>query len=271
MAVKFDDVKVQLDKPLLFSQGTQSAAKDFLLEPKELLSLAIGGDPGAQYILGRSYQDGWNGLQRNWGEGTKWLEAAKKHESSPAGMCAQGICYEKALCGVIITNLEKAKQCYSAAAKLDYIPGITQLAFTLMNESITTSTSSTATRTATHTHLDQEKLAEVVRMLTPCAEAGFPDAIYILASCFFHGHGVPKDQSQTRRLFHMAAEKGHAPSKKRLGIMYAFGFGGDHDSGQSRKWFAAAEAQGEDLSDAPKPYEANMYGEKSLCSSCIIL
>jgi len=197
------------------------------------------------------------GCVKNEVEGNKWIKlAAKNDENSPGSLCAQGICYEMGIGGVVIKNKDKAKECYTKAVEQGYIPALCELGITLMEEAITTTTSSGHTggynQTATHTHKDEEKLAIAVKLLTTASEAGYAPAIDALAYCYARGYGVAEDKKEAFKLCRMAAEKGSAKAKRNIGIFYEGGDVGrsagiERNKAEAKKWFLEANAQGYDV------------------------
>lgn len=181
---------------------------------------------------------------------------AAKSTDTLAGICAQGLCYEIGIGGVIIKNLDKAKDCYGVAAKQGYIPAMCALGFAFKSEAVTTteSTSSgrvgghSATTTTTHLHKDETKLSAAVSLLTSAAEAGYPSAFGVLGYLYEMGYGVQQSYNEAIKLYRLGAEKGAATAKRNLGLCYEYGRGGvEASSSEARRWYEAAGAQGYDV------------------------
>jgi hypothetical protein len=158
MAAASADIKSGLDKqtgvttlpglvpasgftPGFDAQAKSKHEKDFLLPFVDLKRRAEAGDSSAQFLVGSSLRYGWYECVKNEVESIKWLEAAKQNENTPGGLCALGLCYGEGICGVVIKNKDKAKECYTKAMEQGYIPGMTALAIMLRKEAITTTKS----------------------------------------------------------------------------------------------------------------------------------
>lgn len=227
--------------------------KDFLLDFEQLKRKAEAGDPSAQLQVGLSLEQAWNGCIIDYKQSREWIALAKK-SASPAGLCAQGICYAGAICGVNIINNDKARECYSKAAELGYIPAICKLGQMIVNANSTT----VQVHGMNIPKKDQEKLAEAVRMFTQCAEAGYVPAIALLGCCYINGNGVQRNAEEGIRLLKIAAEKGHGGAKRLLGQCYLeFGFARGlvkRDVAEARKWLRSAVKQGVELDDFTRGY-----------------
>lgn len=245
---------------------------DFLLTLDELMKLAQEGDSSAQFLIGCALLYGHYGCKINKEEGKQWIVSlAQKNDNSPAFFSAKGFCYEEAWGEVLIKNLEKAKECYEAAAKANYIPAKHYLASLIYNVALT-STASTAhqwnnTVQVTHEHKDQQKLAEAVKIYTECAEKGYAPSIYKLGLCYFEGNGVTEDKKEAVRLFKMAAEKGHGYSKHQLGECYRNAKGASYDLDQAWKWYKAGRKQGIE----PSHEALDELDELPLCQGCALI
>ena len=79
----------------------------------------------------------------------------------------------------------------------------------------------------------------------PLAEQGDAGAQYQLGVMYAGGEGVPQDDSEALRWYHMAAEQGNAVAQRELGLMYSTGEGVPQDDVEATRWFRKAAEQGE--------------------------
>lgn len=247
------------------AERKEKQEKDFLLSFEELKRRAEAGNSSAQYLVGAALRDGTCGCVINIAEGNKWIELARNDENSPGGLCAQGVCYDLAIGGVIIKNRDKAKQCYDKAVEQGYIPALTLLGRVFREEAITTAVSKNRYNLyVSSIQKDAEKLATAIQLLTTSAESGYAPAIEQLAYCFRNGYGVNTDTEEALKLYRMAAEKGSAPAKRELASLYeglalaenvqknflARTASGTHPYKlEARKWYLEAQAQGCDVTE----------------------
>ena len=84
---------------------------------------------------------------------------------------------------------------------------------------------------------DPEKLAKA-------AEQGDAGAQFLLGSRYDHGQGVPEDDAEAVRWYHLAAEQGHASAQYYLGYKFAQGEGVARDTGEAVRWLREAAGQG---------------------------
>ena len=85
--------------------------------------------------------------------------------------------------------------------------------------------------------------ATTLAELTPLAKEGFAPAQYLLGAMYAEGRGVPQDDAEAVKWWHLAAEAGVAEAQNDLGVMYANGRGVEQDYAESAKWYRlAAEA-----------------------------
>jgi uncharacterized protein len=277
--LQIDDVKISPKTPLLFQQTQPKekksfGKKDFLLHPKELKSLADSGDANAQLLIGLSLYHGMNECVIDKVKSYKYIGLAAKNQTSPAGLCAQGLCYKNAICDIKIKNLIKAKECLTEAASQNYIPAKHLLAVILEEEeNLNKSEGKSAgfwageswvqgsTQVVHHTNESRRSL--MIQLYTQCAEEGYPPSQNRLGVCYEQGKGVTKDEKEAFKLYKMAAEAGLASGKCYLGWSYQLGTGITQNDSEARKWYQAAIEQGdstakERLSTLP-------------CCSCLIL
>ncbi|MCC5986554.1 MAG: sel1 repeat family protein [Pararhodobacter sp.] len=82
------------------------------------------------------------------------------------------------------------------------------------------------------------------------SEQGDAEATYWLGEMYFWGRGAgdggpERDQDEAFRIWHPAAEEGHARSQWRLGWFYRHGRGGaERDHGEAARWLEMAVGQG---------------------------
>ena len=90
---------------------------------------------------------------------------------------------------------------------------------------------------------------KAVEWYTKAAEQGHAPALRNLGMCFEKGVGVQqKDMPEAIRLFTKAAEQGDAEAQRILGTCYQKGRGVQRDLSEAMRWFAAAAECAIDLS-----------------------
>jgi TPR repeat protein len=82
------------------------------------------------------------------------------------------------------------------------------------------------------------------RLLTPFAEAGNPDAQFVLGVLYERGRGVPEDTEVAARWYRRAAEQGLPEAQNNLGALYSAGEGVPHDHAEAKKWWSLAAERG---------------------------
>lgn len=70
------------------------------------------------------------------------------------------------------------------------------------------------------------------------SEQGDPESLFVLAKCFYFGHGTKKNYSKALGLFQRAAELGHLDAMHELSICYHYGHGSPKDCMQRGYWLA---------------------------------
>lgn len=242
--------------------------KDFLLPPTALESKAELGDPNSQLLIGLAYAHGLNECIINKEESHKWIVLAAKSKDTPAGLCAQGMCYQMGIGGITIKNMDRAKEFFAQAVGESYIPAIYHYAWALgddedRNQSSSSTSGSGLYAKSTVQHINEERRVTVIKLMTRCAEVGYPQAISYLGWCYENGWGVKKDEKEAFKLYKMAAESGYAHAKCMLGWCYQLGIGTTQDTSAARESYEAAIKQG------------NSLGRERLstlpCCSCLIL
>ena len=80
------------------------------------------------------------------------------------------------------------------------------------------------------------------------AEQGDASAQYNLGVMYDDGLGVPLDDAEALRWYHLAAEQGHATAQHNLGVMYGTGEGVPQDNIGAHMWLnlAASRSSGAD-------------------------
>lgn len=219
---------------------------DFLLSFPQLLKLAESGNVSAQALVGCSLLYGWKGCLIDKVQGAKWIAKAKDRLDTPAGVFAQGVCYDEAICDVAIKDINKAADCFVQAGRDFYIPARSKLLSFFENG---------------YGGLPKD-INEMVRIATECANLGFAPAQNYLGFCYYEACGVPKDYKEMAKLFRASAEDGYAHARSKFGWCCENGYGVERSHAQARYWYKLAAEQG------------NEYARKGLtrvASCCVIL
>ena len=86
--------------------------------------------------------------------------------------------------------------------------------------------------------------ATALRLLRPLADQDDARAQSTIGEMYYHGRGVPQDDSEAIRWFRLAAGQGNAPARFHLGVAYAGGHGVPQDYSEAAKWYRLAADQG---------------------------
>ena len=95
------------------------------------------------------------------------------------------------------------------------------------------------------TQNEHRPAAQALADLRASAEAGDPEAQFILGGIYFTGVGVPPDAAKAVAWYRRAAEQGHARAQYNLGAMYAEGRGVPPDAVEAVAWYRRAAEQGD--------------------------
>jgi uncharacterized protein len=107
--------------------------------------------------------------------------------------------------------------------------------------------STTATATpledgyAAYRAMDFGKAAEIWQ---PLAEAGDPNAQYLLGNLYADGKGVARDDAAAFKWFRLAADQGNAAAQYNVAVSYAAGVGVPKSDVEAARWFRRAAEQG---------------------------
>ena len=85
---------------------------------------------------------------------------------------------------------------------------------------------------------------EALKWYKKSAEQGFIHAQFDLASKYYHGEGVLKDDKSAFKWFRKSAEQGDADAQFNLGLIYANGNGVTRDHAEAANWYRKAADQG---------------------------
>jgi TPR repeat protein len=94
---------------------------------------------------------------------------------------------------------------------------------------------------------DKGRWNDAVRLLTPLAEQGNPQAEEKLGRLYQRGKGVTRDYVIAENWYRKAAEQGDAVAQARLGFMLRLGVAGTRDYGAALKWYRLSAGQGNAL------------------------
>lgn len=87
--------------------------------------------------------------------------------------------------------------------------------------------------------------AAALRLLTPLAEQGHPEAGLLIGMMHEDGRGVAQSVSQASHWYRQAARNGNAWAASKLGTLYQEGKGVEKDDAEAVAWFRQAAAMGE--------------------------
>ena len=95
------------------------------------------------------------------------------------------------------------------------------------------------------TQNEHRPAAQALADLRASAEAGAPEAQFILGGLYLTGVGVPPDAAEAVAWYRRAAEQGHARAQYNIGAMYAEGRGVPPDAAEAVAWYRRAAEQGD--------------------------
>ena len=81
----------------------------------------------------------------------------------------------------------------------------------------------------------------------PLAASGNPRAQFGLGFMYDNGQGLPQDDIEALKWYHLAAEQGHSDAQLNLGAMYRNGRGAPENFVLAAKWYRIAAKQGHSL------------------------
>lgn len=235
-------------------------SNNIYLNMKELGTLALAGNINAQAQLGRNYLHGRQ-TRKNGQEASKWLSSAAKHNDTPAGRWAQGLCYEG---GIGTTKNEKAAfECYQAAAKENYLPAILSVAMCLEhgigvpqneNHALKLYTqcadlgNALAQAHVARCHLDcigvnLKNMDIVIKYANLSAVKGDSLGQAMLARCYENGDGVKQDPKLAMKFYKLSSEQGDTFALYKVAY-YFFHEWDEHDRKIGIELFRASAEQG---------------------------
>jgi TPR repeat protein len=88
--------------------------------------------------------------------------------------------------------------------------------------------------------------SEAARLFHLAADQGHADSQLILALCYEEGEGVPLNQSEAARYYRLAADQGDAAAQYQLGDCYAKGKGVPRSTIEAARYYRLAADQGHD-------------------------
>ena len=92
--------------------------------------------------------------------------------------------------------------------------------------------------------LDDGDYPKAAEMFLEIAQHGNAVAQFNLGMMYHNGRGVPQDDKEAVRWFHLAAAQGQVDAQFNLGVMYDRGFGVGRDYEEAARWYRIAADQG---------------------------
>jgi len=86
--------------------------------------------------------------------------------------------------------------------------------------------------------------ATALRILRPLAEAGEPEAQYLVGRLYQQGRGVAQDEAEAIRWYRKAAEREHPGAQFELGRAYDEGVIVPQDDAEAARWYEQAARRG---------------------------
>lgn len=90
----------------------------------------------------------------------------------------------------------------------------------------------------------KKQYTEAYRILKPLAQAGDPEAQYMIGRLFESGYGAEQSYAEAAAWYRRAAERGNARAEHALSVFYAVGWGVEQDLRESVAWLRLSAEQG---------------------------
>ncbi len=87
-------------------------------------------------------------------------------------------------------------------------------------------------------------LEEAVKWYRRSAEGGNAEGQYYLCYCYFNGYGVPQDYAEAVKWLKMSAEQGNSEAEYMLGYCYSNGYGVPRDYAEAERWLKRSAIHG---------------------------
>ena len=182
-----------------------------------LLERAKGGDPQAQFLAGVRYERG-EGVPRDLEEAVRWYREGA-NRGSVGAMIKLGVFYAE---GVgVPKNYPEAMRLFRQAADKGSLDGMVYLA--RMYENIPEPDKNIPESVKLYARAAMAGSSEALRRLQRFAENGNTDAQRFIGDIFYNGTGTPKNFTEARKFYSMAAEKNDPASLYMLGLINSKG------------------------------------------------
>jgi TPR repeat protein len=195
-----------------------------VLDVAQLLKWAERGEADAQSELGRRYEVGRDGVERDYSEAVSWYRRAAE-QGHAQGQTSLGAMYGSGR-GVSPDDAE-AVRWYRRAAEQGFALAQTYLG--------------SMYRSGRGGRRDDE---EAIRWFRRSAEQGHALGQAHLGIMYRDGRGVSRDDEEAVRWFRASAEQGRASGQVNLGWMYEQGRGVSRDRLEAARWYRLAADQG---------------------------
>ncbi|MCK4837556.1 MAG: sel1 repeat family protein [Desulfobulbaceae bacterium] len=230
----------------MYQDGTGGVQKDILGALKRFRQAAEQGHAEAQYVLGSIYAGG-EGVEPDNVESIRWLKmaAAQNHMQAKEAL-------ERA---TVLKSAEAgdAKAQYKLAKFYEQGTGVPQSmtkAFTWYKNAASQSHVEAQFKTAGNYALGTgtaKSLAEAVKWYRMAAKQGHLAAQYELGFIYETGAGVKRDYGIAVKLYAEVASKGNAGAQYRLGLLKNCGKGTRKSYSEAVKWWGAASQKGNSM------------------------
>ena len=194
------------------------------IDVAQLRTLAERGAADAQSELGRRYEAGRDGVERDYDEAVSWYRRATE-QGHAAAQAYLGFMYSAGR-GVSQSDVE-AVHWYRRSAEQGHALGQNNLGVMY--------------RDSRGAPQDDEAAVQWFRR---SAEQGNARGQTNLGWMYREGRGVGRDDEEAVRLFRQAADQGHAVAQTNLGWMYEQGRGVSRDRLEAARWYRLAADQG---------------------------
>ena len=167
------------------------------LSLESLKLCAEQGNPEAQFVLGRRYDNG-EGVNTNHLEAAKWFRKAAEQGYVHAQYML-GLCYY--LGEGVEADKKEAVNWFRKGAEQGLVDAQYELgACYYYGEGV------------------EKDEVEAIKWFRKAAEQGCADALYDLGKCYYEGIGVAEDATMALNLFREAADKGHAEAQNEVKV-----------------------------------------------------
>lgn len=221
-----------------------------------IVGKANQGDSEAQFQLGKCYENGWNGLHKDYATAVQWYQKAAKQGHAEAQNKVGTDC-------LLNENYKEAMKWYESAVKAGSLNARYNMGMMYMNKKYGMYNVDKGfacyklAAEAGHARAQFELglcyysgigtvkyRTQAVVWFERSAKQGYDEAQYVVGMCYLTGDGVEKNYKTAFNYFKMAAEQDYAPAQFSVCECFEKGYGVESNLMQAIEWCQKAANQG---------------------------